>query len=419
MRMDPGYYRLYAALRPDGNSWLISYPYYTKLTPIGSSTAFRHMDVHPEKLVNDISTSSIQGSVSLTNEDEHNCTIIVERMHNYISEWLDDMKKVSGLLKDAPVINITDEHFTDTMAERYSTGWVRYPCTAGTVRISMPHLPHGSTGPATAVRRTILPWFMGVLSDHESLDHPGGTWSELSIAHTNKTPARLTPSGKPNNYGTVSAAFPAAVHLRTSSPLANALVGRVRWDDSEVQEEMAKVLSTNKTVADGTIRNIRLSLKLAFTDAWEQLVRLEKRLYPGNKSYFRCVEQDLEAAPADDEDPAEFERLADYYATTDLGPEPEDGTSRARSKEKGKVVTSAADRVARLGGEIDDKQDPAATADFDDVELSIDGEEGVSENDLPDIRRQKKEAQRQAADSSRFRIAIASDVLITDATTSS
>jgi hypothetical protein len=180
---------------------------------------------------------------------------------------------------------------------------------------------------------------------------------------------------------------------------------------------MVRVLSTDKRKANWRIQEIRFNIRIAFELAWEKLVMLEKRLYPGNKSYFRCKNRGFEAAPADDEDPADFEKLADYYATTDLGPEPEDPT-RPRNKGKGKAVASVAGRVAQLGGEVDDdeEQDPVAMADFDDVELSEDEEEGVHEDDLPDLRRQKHEAQMQAADSSRFRIAVASDVLMTGTT---
>jgi hypothetical protein len=46
MRQDPYYYMIYCALRPDGNTHLVSYPYYAKYAHPGDQTALRHIDVN-------------------------------------------------------------------------------------------------------------------------------------------------------------------------------------------------------------------------------------------------------------------------------------------------------------------------------------------------------------------------------------
>jgi hypothetical protein len=48
VRMYPGYWMLYAALRPDMVAWMISYPYYAKYTAPGDRTEFRHIDLNAQ-----------------------------------------------------------------------------------------------------------------------------------------------------------------------------------------------------------------------------------------------------------------------------------------------------------------------------------------------------------------------------------
>jgi hypothetical protein len=88
IRQDPGYYGLMAAARPDKNWRLISYPYYTKDTTVGDRTGFRHLDINVEELVEKgRGCNMVQGLVSLDNEDDDGCTVLVPGFHRHIGVW--------------------------------------------------------------------------------------------------------------------------------------------------------------------------------------------------------------------------------------------------------------------------------------------------------------------------------------------
>ena len=88
MRQDPAYYTLYATLRPDKQWRLVSYPYYAKFAVEGDSTYFRHIDVNiPDLLAHARGSSQIQGTVSLDNETEDNCTVLLPGMHKKLQQW--------------------------------------------------------------------------------------------------------------------------------------------------------------------------------------------------------------------------------------------------------------------------------------------------------------------------------------------
>ena len=81
MRQDPMYYMLYAALRPDKQWRLVTYPYYAKYAVKGDKTYFRHIDVNiPELLASRRGSNMIQGSVSLNNKDKTNYTVLIPRI---------------------------------------------------------------------------------------------------------------------------------------------------------------------------------------------------------------------------------------------------------------------------------------------------------------------------------------------------
>jgi hypothetical protein len=96
------------------------------------------------------------------------------------------------------------------------------------------------------VRRTILPWFVAIQDDHETMETVKmGTWKEIADAHRDLKAAPRSPSGKPNVYGDIPYRFPASLPLILKSPLSNALVGRTRWDKPDVSEERNLVLGSN------------------------------------------------------------------------------------------------------------------------------------------------------------------------------
>jgi hypothetical protein len=87
MRQDPLYFTIYCALRPDQNTNLVSYPYYAKYATKGDSTFFRHIDINIADLAeNGRGANMIQGTVSLDNEMDDDCTVILPGMHRHIGE---------------------------------------------------------------------------------------------------------------------------------------------------------------------------------------------------------------------------------------------------------------------------------------------------------------------------------------------
>lgn len=90
----------------------------------------------------------------------------------------------------------------------------------------MPHNPHGSKGPATGLRQTVLPWFIGIKDDNETLDiEESGTSSILASAHRDMIATLNNPSGHFKKYGVAPFKFWAAIELFDVSPVADALVG--------------------------------------------------------------------------------------------------------------------------------------------------------------------------------------------------
>ena len=147
----------YVFLRPDHCWRLISFPYYAKSTYPGEKTAFRHIDVNVPDLLNSGRCANvIQGSVTLTDETRENCTTILLGMQHYLGEWWQDLKE-RGYAKDGLIHKVSPDMWTVADEEKFGLEWKHQICKAGDVRISKPQLPHGSTGPATTNRISVLP----------------------------------------------------------------------------------------------------------------------------------------------------------------------------------------------------------------------------------------------------------------------
>lgn len=82
LRSDAPLYLWYVLLRP-GNGWqLVSYPYYAKYARAGDRTSFRHVDLDVSTVIKTgRGLHTIQGSVSLDDEDKANCTELLPGMH--------------------------------------------------------------------------------------------------------------------------------------------------------------------------------------------------------------------------------------------------------------------------------------------------------------------------------------------------
>ncbi|KAK2795510.1 hypothetical protein FQN52_005277 [Onygenales sp. PD_12] len=288
VRQDPVYYAWYVALRPDRQSRLISYPYYAKYAKPGDNTFFRHIDVNVKRLAEENhGANMVQGSVSLTDEDHRNCTTIVPGMHHHTEAWNERLRE-KGFPDGGKVQDVGPQMLTDQDLADFQSRWTTVPCRAGDARITMPHIPHGSTGPSTIERRTMLPWYVGIQDDGETLEVPeGGTWSQLSQAHRDMVGGPATPSGLSVLYGTIPYRFPAAVAVTGLGAISDALVGRLRWDDPMVRQEQSILFGTEGHGAEEYIRKWRKRALKRAEECFMAVAEAEMQLF-GERSYFYC-----------------------------------------------------------------------------------------------------------------------------------
>ncbi|KAI9766266.1 MAG: hypothetical protein M1840_006680 [Geoglossum simile] len=163
---------------PDRNWRIISYPYYTKDTTIGKSTGFVHLDINVEKFVDSgYGGNIIQGSVSLDDEDENGCTILVPRFHTQIRTWWERVRQ-RGLNH---LGHTTNAKITYLPEDKRSFGKLMpVPCKRGAIRITRLEILHGSTSNAIQWRRVVFVWQCGIRDDHEMLDlEEAEQWSDL------------------------------------------------------------------------------------------------------------------------------------------------------------------------------------------------------------------------------------------------
>ena len=298
MRQDPLYYMLYAALRPDKAWRLVTYPYYAKFAQPGDNTYFRHLDLNiPTLLSQDRGCNMIQGSVSLDDESEESCTVIVPGMQSKLREWWERCKS-RGQETDGFVHRITDRILSAEDLTALGLAWKRVPCRRGEVRVTLPHIPHGQDGPAKFARRTMLPWMVALQDDLENLEIvEAGSFSELSAAHRDMISPRATPSGLANRYGAIPYRFAAAVEISGLSALSDALVCRRRWDSPAVLRDRDILLGPDRKAAMELVGAIRSKMPAAAVDALQLIREAEMRAF-GEKSFFYHKERhDLHGIP--------------------------------------------------------------------------------------------------------------------------
>lgn len=85
IRQDPAFYALNVAARKDKRWKLVSFPYYTRYN---NPAGFKHIDLNiPRLLAWAKGESLVQTAISLDDEWDNGCTIIVPRFHKHIREW--------------------------------------------------------------------------------------------------------------------------------------------------------------------------------------------------------------------------------------------------------------------------------------------------------------------------------------------
>ena len=284
-RMDPGYYLMNVAARPSHQTKLISYPYVAKETFVGESTGFLHMDINLDKYFSSqLGRNQLTSSVSLDDEDDQNCTVLVPGFMKHAQAWNELVKtrlrvnELTGYRTDAK------KHYTVQDQEAFGRPQP-FPCPPFGIRVTLPTVIHGSTPSASKRRRVIYPWFTAIHEDGETLEMPGqATWSQLSACHRDLEAPKSGVAGEVLTEDRPPYRFPAAVKLASVSPLSDALVGRRRWTDSEVLKERA-ILFSDTPAAKALLREIRQKLTTAVLDAYSKFEETERHAF-GECSFF-------------------------------------------------------------------------------------------------------------------------------------
>ena len=288
MRQDPLYWMAYVALRPDHAWRLVSYPYYTKYATQadGISTEFLHLDGNPRYLLDGRGANMIQGSVSIDDEVAHNATLIIPGFHKIIRDWYSDIQTRGIKESKGLVYKLTPQHWTDEDRKKYETDFTPVPCHRGDARITLPSIAHGAQGTTEPCRRTLMPWYIRVNDDMQTLEvAEAGIWSQLAAAHAAFTPGPTSPSGHPNKYARIPYPFPASVHLDGLGHVSDALVCRSRWDNGAVLQDAKLLLFGSLDEVESYILNWRDNAKIQIKKRYNEMKNLEKDIFKESSFY--------------------------------------------------------------------------------------------------------------------------------------
>lgn len=293
IRQDVDYWRLYVGLRPDRAYTLVSYPYYAKCARGGDPTFFRHIDLNvADYLATNKGANIIQGSVSLDDETvDGGCTELVLGFHRHIKRWWDNVvaRGEGGPAGTGGKVQEVHTLYKSADADEFGA-FVPVTCSRGQVRISRPELIHGSTTTTAnhqGRRATVLPWFVKINTADGSLDvADSGSQASLTLSHATQVPPNLTPSGKPNTYGTPPYRFPASVQLVASSAIGGALVCQRSWVDPVVVMEAREALAASEADINLRVKRWRKASLIAFKGAFQAVKAAEMEAFAGN-SFWR------------------------------------------------------------------------------------------------------------------------------------
>lgn len=287
-RQDVCYYAAYVAVRPDHAWRLISFPYYTKSAYPSEDTSFIHIDLNiGDFLETGRGGNAVQGSVSFTDEDEDNCSVVLPKIHHHLQGWWDKLnadqrKQISG-----HTIAVHPWMWNKEYAQEFDTDFERTICLTGDVRLTLPTIPHGSTGPATKLRRTVMPWFGSIEEDHIRLETAeAGVWSSIADSHRDMRLAPRIPSGSTCHVFAVNPyTFPGTAQLTGLGALSDALLGRIKWTEWSVYMELETLFGEDQAAAHQWISQWRKRASRQFVQAFQAVISAEKAAF-GDRSFF-------------------------------------------------------------------------------------------------------------------------------------
>ncbi|KAJ5660870.1 uncharacterized protein N7484_000242 [Penicillium longicatenatum] len=292
VRQDPAYYAWYVMLQPDHAYRLVAWPYYTKSSYPEESTFFRHTDISlSDYLQSGRGGNLIQGSVSFTNEDPENCTEVLPRIHTHLRDWWPKVESSPKARTTGLKHRILPWMWTQEQVKKYGTDWKKIVCRAGDVRVSLPTIPHGATGPTTMIRRTVLPWYVRIEEDDECFETTeSGKWEDVARSHRDLALSKKTPSGMASgHYTSPEQVFPATAQMTGLGAISDALVGRVRWSSISVTSELDVLFGKDQAAGIKFIQDWRARAVLRYKQLFQEIVVAEKRIF-GENSFFHLHE---------------------------------------------------------------------------------------------------------------------------------
>jgi hypothetical protein len=188
LRMDPVIYALTVAGRPDHNPCLISYPNIVE----SHHTASLHTDTNVVQLVEDrVGCSNITTSISLDDEDEKGCTVVVKGIQHRLDQWVQKMETDgTPLLKNSRTSSLGKDYLPehwDTYGEP-----VPIPCERFDFTMSLPEILRGDLYPHTVsylywLPRHSCPSAFSGFDNHPRQEIGGSPFVGLEFSHESRT----------------------------------------------------------------------------------------------------------------------------------------------------------------------------------------------------------------------------------------
>jgi len=286
MRQDPVLYALNVVARPDLNWRLVRFPYYSKYAVPRDSTRFKHIDINIRRLLlTGRGGSTVQTAISMDDEFEDGCTIVVPGFHRHIGAWWGEVKR-RGQAKDGLVQDVKDI-YTEEDEERYGP-WVPVVCKRGDVRLTLAKMIHGSSGPCVRVRRVIHPWLVGI--DDGNLEFKeAGSYEDVCAAHRKMEAMQRGPTGDGHKFRVGEGKFVGSIQMRGISALGDGLVGAQEWDSREVLRERDLILGSDGGKAREYVDKVRRKMVEKWKECFKVMVEAEAEEY-GENAHFRGVD---------------------------------------------------------------------------------------------------------------------------------
>ncbi len=283
---DPIIYILNACLRRDGNTRLIWYPEPSRVATSKESPTLLQFGLHLDRSADMMDSSDhLYGMVSLIDETNDGCDLLVPGMHNVVKTWLSSRtsKQDHSELPPSSILTTDLRNFPGGSGGK-SLSSVAMPLGAGMYRLIDPRIPTGSQG--LRVRSVLLPTLIGINRKTGNLvpgrlgdvDDHVAELNELSIPQHSLRPLHLNPA-------LLDWRKPLFSFLLTGlGALGSAIIGQKSWESVDVLAERNVYLGADREAAWSAIVQWRCMAQIEARYQFAKLCYIEQHLF-GAKSY--------------------------------------------------------------------------------------------------------------------------------------